>query len=415
MNKIISIPKYVYIYPLVSMFLYIGIGIITPIQAIFYRDIGLSLLQIGIIATVLELSILFFEVPTGYIADKFGRNISVGCTFFCFVISGCIIFFFRNFSSIIIATFIQGIGYTCMSGAFEAWGVDMLKSRNDDEYIQNLIVLTTQTRRFGFIIGSLLGGWLGLKFINSVLCLYIINNLVCLIIIIIFMKDTYKCNNIEVDDKSIESDIEKKTILQKYFICKSQMLLKFLIILCTIGMIHEFALSPIEEYWTILFTEDFNVLTIYLSSIIIIINLIVIFFVKPITVFLSKKYGDLSSLKILTIIVTFSIFGLIYTKNVILAICSYVLFKVILGIYEPIQQTYINSIIKGEYRATILSFYSMIGAIGEIFSGILIGIAAEMMGIRISFLISLIGFIFIIILFIIVQKLEKQHSITISH
>lgn len=398
--KMFDVPIYVKIYPIVFLLFYLAMGIVAPVQIIFFRHIGLSLFQIGLVATILEISIAIFEVPTGYIADKFGRDISVACSFICFVIAGILYLNIKNIYGVSIATFIQGIGYTCISGAFEAWGVDKLISNKQEKYTEKLMITATQSKRIGFLIGSVVGGYFGLKFINIVWKLYVVINSICLIIVCLFM------NEVKLDINHNKEKEERGSLLSKFFLLDSKMIISFVIILGVIGILHEFSISPVDEYWTVFFTENLKIPDFWLGWIIASGNILVIFFVSPIVKFLTVKFDYINALKIITICIILCISILCASGNAFLIIGFYVAFKFNLGIYEPIQQTYINSIIKGEFRATILSIYSMLGAIGEIVSGVTIGAIAEAISIRVAFGVSAIGFFVIVVLFRILNSIN---------
>lgn len=91
--------------------------------AAIYRvqEAGLTPLQLVLVGTVMEASIFLFEVPTGVVADTFGRRASVitGIALLgaASVLEGAV----PLFGSILLAQALWGLGYTFTSGATEAW------------------------------------------------------------------------------------------------------------------------------------------------------------------------------------------------------------------------------------------------------------------------------------------------------
>lgn len=49
-----------------------GILVTTPVSVLFYQAYGIAFEQIMIIKTATFISTIIFEVPSGYIADRFG-------------------------------------------------------------------------------------------------------------------------------------------------------------------------------------------------------------------------------------------------------------------------------------------------------------------------------------------------------
>ena len=64
-----------------------------PIIVLFFQEHGLSLTEVMLLQALYSISVAIFEIPSGYIADVFGRKKSIVLsTLFCF--SGYLIFSF---------------------------------------------------------------------------------------------------------------------------------------------------------------------------------------------------------------------------------------------------------------------------------------------------------------------------------
>ena len=108
-----------------SFMLYATIASVYRIQTV-----GLNPLQLVLVGTTLELAILIFEVPTGVLADTYGRRRSVIVGFLLvgagFAFEGVL----PNFAAVLTAQLIWGVGYTFVSGALQAWIADELGGRD---------------------------------------------------------------------------------------------------------------------------------------------------------------------------------------------------------------------------------------------------------------------------------------------
>lgn len=90
----------------------------------------LSGLELVLVGTTVEVTILLFEIPTGVVADAYSRRLSVIIGYFvmgwAFILEGSI----PAFLPIVLAQVLWGIGYTFTSGATQAWLSDEIGEAN---------------------------------------------------------------------------------------------------------------------------------------------------------------------------------------------------------------------------------------------------------------------------------------------
>lgn len=113
-----------------------ALGTILPVYVLYFRHYQINLFQIALLASIFEASILIFEMPTGLVADIYGRKISVILSAFVSFISGIFFIFFPFLFGFIIAEILSGLGETFRSGALEAWLVDSLKHEGKEEKVK---------------------------------------------------------------------------------------------------------------------------------------------------------------------------------------------------------------------------------------------------------------------------------------
>ena len=115
---------------LASAFFWIAMGIMAGYWVLYYASLGLSFTIIGLIFIANSSAMFIFEIPTGAIADIFGRKVSVGISYLTTGIAYLLVFFSgTNIFLLILFNFIAGIGWTMESGAFEAWFIDTVKHK----------------------------------------------------------------------------------------------------------------------------------------------------------------------------------------------------------------------------------------------------------------------------------------------
>lgn len=107
------------------------IQMVFTLNAIYYvTQADLNALQLVLIGTIMEVSVLLFEMPTGLYADHFGRkrSLALGITVigFSHILEGST----PEFWAIAVASAMWGIGWTFISGAEEAWIADELDGKD---------------------------------------------------------------------------------------------------------------------------------------------------------------------------------------------------------------------------------------------------------------------------------------------
>jgi len=111
--------------------------------------VGLSPLQLVLVGTLLEAVYFLFEIPTGVVADRYSRRLSVLIGLFLvgvgFTIEGSI----PTFAAVLACQVFWGIGATFLSGAVEAWISDEV----GDERIGPVFLRGTQVGLVGTMIG----------------------------------------------------------------------------------------------------------------------------------------------------------------------------------------------------------------------------------------------------------------------
>ncbi len=136
------------------------LGFFGPVAALFYLDwVHLNYTQMFIAEAIFSATVFLFEIPTGIIADKFGRKTSI-------ILSGVFttvgIYIFANSTSflfIIVAQIIWGIGVTLLSGADNALLYDSLLELKEEKESKKYFARQDAAGTVGTVLGALVGGW----------------------------------------------------------------------------------------------------------------------------------------------------------------------------------------------------------------------------------------------------------------
>jgi MFS family permease len=137
-----------------------------PILAILFLDLGLTLDQYVMLNLVWAATIFLFEVPSGALADTFGRkNLLVTASLLMVLEMCCLLFAPKDggwmlFGLCLANRFLSGLSEAAASGADEALAYDSLPEKDRDEAWDAVLARAMRLRSVGFVIAMVLGGLL---------------------------------------------------------------------------------------------------------------------------------------------------------------------------------------------------------------------------------------------------------------
>ena len=126
---------------------------------VYFYSLNFTLFQIGTLIAIAPLTSLIFELPTGAIADLYGRKFSVLLGFFLAGLSLLFIYFVKDFYLIALGFGFLGFSFTLPSGAKEAWVADLIK-KADKKLMHHYFSKTQVLDGFALVISGFLGAFL---------------------------------------------------------------------------------------------------------------------------------------------------------------------------------------------------------------------------------------------------------------
>jgi MFS family permease len=135
-------------------------NLVMPVVVIFYQENGLSMQEIFWLKSIYSVAIVAMEIPSGYLADVWGRK----KTLILGALLGSAGFAMYSFSfgfwAFAVAEIVLGIGHSFVSGADTALLYDTLKvSKREDEYMKQEGWITS-SGNFAEAIAGVSGGLL---------------------------------------------------------------------------------------------------------------------------------------------------------------------------------------------------------------------------------------------------------------
>jgi MFS family permease len=130
------------------------------IMVLFYQERGLSFSQIMILQSFYYFAKVFSEVPTGALADRFGRKKSLVIGSFCHSFAYLLIFLSNSFILFNLGEIIAGISMSFAYGADSALAYDTLKGLGREKEYQKVEGNGHSMRLLAFAIFAPVGGLL---------------------------------------------------------------------------------------------------------------------------------------------------------------------------------------------------------------------------------------------------------------
>ena len=101
-----------------------------PFLILFFRERGFSFLEIGALFSIREIATNILEIPTGVIADIYGRRKSMVFSMLSYIFSFLIFYFFPRFFIYVIAMVLFAMGEAFRTGTHKAMILEYLRINN---------------------------------------------------------------------------------------------------------------------------------------------------------------------------------------------------------------------------------------------------------------------------------------------
>ena len=132
-----------------------ALKVITPFYIIYFVALGFSFWQIALISSLRSIIGLVFEIPTGMIADIYGKKTSVILGYSLSALTLFLIPLTDNFFLIAVVFCFNAFFETFFTGADNAWVSDRIEAENPDD-MKSFFMRKMSLRNIGFIVAGLL-------------------------------------------------------------------------------------------------------------------------------------------------------------------------------------------------------------------------------------------------------------------
>ncbi len=125
---------------------------------LFFLENGLSYTQIGIVYSIREITINFTEIPSGLVADSYGRKYALVGSFLLYITSFLLFYFSVQFHLFAVGMFLYGMADAFRSGTHKGMIMDYLELKGWSEYKVQYYGETRSWSQKGSAISALIAG-----------------------------------------------------------------------------------------------------------------------------------------------------------------------------------------------------------------------------------------------------------------
>lgn len=131
-----------------------------PFILLIFRSYGLSFLQIGALYSIRDVAVNILEIPTGVIADTFGRRRSMVAAFLSYIASFLMFYFMENFIFLALAMVLFAFGEAFRSGTHKALILEYLNIQGISDLKVAYYGLTRSASQLGSAVNALVAAGL---------------------------------------------------------------------------------------------------------------------------------------------------------------------------------------------------------------------------------------------------------------
>lgn len=352
---------------------------------LFLLEKGLDLLQINLINVFFMAGNLLMEMPTGAVADLFGRKRSVQLGALALSASFLAYFFAPSFWFFVLAELIGALGATLISGALEAWFVDARKKHSDNSDLDEVFSRQGQRKQVAIMIGSVIGAQFGARSLSYPWLVSAMCGLVAFIAASLLMQETWVVKIRSPRHWSLRPIIMVIKVSVEYGL-KHQGVMR----LVALSFVFSCATMGFNMQWPSVF-KGFGMSVDGLGLVMAAISASAWLGARMIPRLKRSFDSELSALVLSQILTAASMLVASLMLGGLTTFMFFMAHEVGRGIFRPLKQDLLNRMISHDrHRATILSFESMLGNAGAVCGLLLTGWLAKQYSISISWLVSAI-------------------------
>jgi MFS family permease len=361
-------------------------SLIWGINTIFLLDAGLSNLEAFTANAFFTAGMVVFEVPTGIVADTAGRRLSylLGTV----TLAGSTLLYVGlweiegPFWAWAVASMLLGLGFTFFSGAVEAWLVDALTATGFTGTVESVFARGQIVSGVAMLGGSVAGGFIAEQ--TSLAVPFVLRGVILAVMFVVAFALMHDLGFTPEKGGSIPSEVRKVASASVEYGWRVPAVKWLMLESLAMGGVGIYAFYAMQPYLLELWGDPQAYQIAGLVAAIVAGAQICGGIAAP---WIRRQFTRRTSALILIAVLNVVTLGLIGLADSFWPVLGLiVVWGLLFAAAMPIRQTYLNGMIPSRQRATILSFDSLMGSSGGVWTQPLLGRAADVWGYAPSYL-----------------------------
>ncbi len=369
------------------------------IERLFWQERGMNVQMVVYCEIIYAITIVVLEIPSGILADRFGRKRLLVIDGVLSAIEFIILLSADSFWMFGFAVFLSGIGKAFSSGSQNALLYDslLIENKQDDfeKKLGRLFAIDFGASVVAALSGGVLANYLGFEF-NYIISFF---SMVIAFIFTLLLKEPPMVTKPE----SELNDVMQYT-KQAVSLFKSK---PTVLIYCISGAVLGACLIYLDEFWQLIL-EGIGIPVLFFG----VVSALQLSFRIPGNLFAYKLKEHFGYKKILTAIIIVNAIGylaIFVTRNVFCLIPMIVV-SITSGITEPLITGYLHHQTESHIRATVESFSSLGLRFFSTLVGLLFGFVSTKFSVFAGFLVLAIICVVYLLFYILYGKIFKSSS-----
>jgi len=352
---------------------YLGIGATTTlaqsliwgVNTLFLLDVGLDLFEIMVVNAAFTVSEMFFEVPTGVVADTLGRRASYLLSVAIILLSTLLYVWLgverAGVVPFALASVVLGVGFTFYTGAVDAWMVDALGTVGYGQKLDAVFARYGMVSGVFMLAGTIGGGLLGQLALWAPYVARAIVLVPAFLLGLLLMRDLgFRGRPLRLATFGGET---KRIARAGLAFGLSDGVVRFVMLASLVqGLFLMYGFYSWQRYFLDLLGRDLVWVTGVIAGLVGLMQIGGNALVGP----LARRTADQGAVLMAVVVVsTVTVVGAALIQQFWVAVPLYLVSTLAWGLYIPVKQAWINGRIPWSERATVISLDALFGDAGN--------------------------------------------------